>query len=143
MNKTLLHTQFNIINMIQIIKHGKNNFPICRIITQHLLDIIEVATCKLEILVKLNKEIDLLIADNTAVDNILSLEKLCARSNELYQEIENLPIMKEDADVLSEILIFKKLGSKYSNLLSLIYSNSEYISARSNPFLDTSHLHIR
>lgn len=143
MSKSILNPHFNFANMINIVKHGKSYLPICKIITQHLLDSLEVAICKLELLIKLNKEIDGLIEKQDPAEPILELEKLTARSHELFQEIQHLPIMNEDPAILVEMLPLSRIGSKYSDLLALIYNNPVYIAARNTPFYDTSHLYLR
>ncbi len=143
MSKKLLDFEYSFQDMIRVLKNSKSYLPVCRSLTQHLTDLIEVAYCKLELLIKLNKEIDEIINSENTVDNMLFLEKSCARSHELYEEIRHLPIMNEDQQILDEMLPLSRVGTKYGDLLSLIYENQALIGVRNNPFMDTSHLHIR
>lgn len=141
--KTLLNHEFTTVEMIKVLKNSKNYTPICRMFTQHLCDMLDVAICKLELLIKHNREFDQLIAEGSTEDKLQNLEALCERSRELYQEIEHLPIMQEDSESLIDLLTLSKAGSRYSDLLELLYKHKEIITSRVNPFMDMTHLHMR
>lgn len=143
MTRHLLQAKFDFAEMILILKNGKNYLPICRALTQHLMDILEVACLKLDLLIKTNKEIDNLIANGHLNEKLINLESLCARSCELFAEIAHLPLMNEELEVLSGLLPLSKVGSKYAELLNLLYTHAEFIGDRSNPFLDMKHLHAK
>lgn len=104
---------------------------------------LDVAICKLELLIKHNREFDQLVAEGSTEDKLQNLEALCERSQELYQEIKELPIMREDSELLTDLLTLSKAGSRYSDLLELLYKHKELITPRVNPFLDMTHLHMR
>lgn len=141
--KTLLNHEFTTAEMIKILKASKNYTPVCRLFTQHICDMLDVAICKLELLIKHNREFDQMVADGSTEDKLQNLEALCERSQELYQEIKELPIMREDSELLTDLLTLSKAGSRYSDLLELLYKHKELITPRVNPFLDMTHLHMR
>lgn len=141
--KTLLNHEFTTAEMIKVLKASKNYTPVCRLFTQHICDMLDVAICKLELLMKHNKEFDQLVAEGSTEDKLQNLEALCERSQELYQELNELPIMREDAELLTDLLTLTKVSSRYSDLLELLYKHNDLITPRVNPFMDMTHLHMR
>jgi hypothetical protein len=139
----LLNHEFSFEEMIKIVKTSKSYLPICRTLTQHLCDMVEVAYCKLDLLVKHNLEIETLLASEVTDEKLQSLPALCARSEELYAEIEHLPIMHEEPKILLELLSLSKVGTRYGELLELIYKHKRLIKAEHSPIYDESLVHIK
>ena len=139
--RNLLSTEFDFEEMIKILKSSTEQFPICQSIAKLLCDMIEVAIIKLDLLIKFNQDIDDLIENGSIDDKIQNLDALCTRSQELYEEIENLPIMQENSLVLSELLGIPTTGKKYSELLALIYHNKELIYPHNNPLHGLTLIH--
>jgi|GEM_PF-4747714 len=143
MTKTLLSSELTFADMVKIVKTGKSYLPICRMLNQHLLDVVEVALCKLQLLIDDNKKIEKILEGAEATQKLPELHQLCNRSTELYAEIENLPLMKENPDNLVELLILSKIGSRYSELLSLLYTERDYIKANQYPYANMDHVHVK
>ncbi len=143
MSKNLLNTELGFSEMIKIVKSGKSYLPICRSLSQHLLDVVEVALCKLQLLVKDNKEIEVILDQANIDENLAELHKLCNRSVELYSEIIDLPIMKEDPDNLIELLNLSRIGSRYSELLSIIHTDKKYIKGTEYPLENFNQIHVK
>lgn len=143
MSKNILNTELGFSEMIKIVKSGKSYLPICRSLSQHLLDVVEVALCKLQLLVKDNKEIEVILDQANIDENLAELHKLCNRSVELYSEIIDLPIMKEDPDNLIELLNLSRIGSRYSELLSIIHTDKKYIKGTEYPLENFNQIHVK
>ena len=143
MSKNLLNTELGFSEMIKIVKSGKSYLPICRSLSQHLLDVVEVALCKLQLLVKDNKEIEVILDQANIDENLAELHKLCNRSVELYSEIIDLPILKEDPDNLIELLNLSRIGSRYSELLSIIHTDKKYITGTEYPLENFNQIHVK
>lgn len=143
MSKNLLNTELGFSEMIKIVKSGKSYLPICRSLSQHLLDVVEVALCKLQLLVKDNKEIEVILDQANIDENLAELHKLCNRSVELYSEIIDLPILKEDPDNLIELLNLSRIGSRYSELLSIIHTDKKYIKGTEYPLENFNQIHVK
>lgn len=143
MSKALIHTRFDFNDIVMIIKNSNNQSPLCRELTQHLCELVDVALLKLELLIKTNQQIDELVGKEYSDDDLPTLEQLCARSEELYSAIEHLPLMKENKDLLIELLPVAMIGDKLAELFYLLYFKAKDISNRRNPFVDMEHLHAK
>lgn len=143
MSRNLLNAELGFSDMIKIVKNGKSYLPICRSLSQHLLDVVEVALCKLQLLVKDNKAIEKILDSENIDENLTELHQLCNRSVELHSEIINLPIMKEDPDNLIELLNLSRIGSRYSELLSIIHTDKKYIKGIEYPLENFNQIHVK
>ena len=142
MANSLLHCKFNFADMIAILKNGKSYHAVCRSMTQHLLELIDVAVVKVELLIKTNQEIDALLAVEHLEQHLGNLDVLCSRSADVFQEIEHLPLLREDPALLAELLALSKLGSRYAELLNLLYTQASFIAVRTNSLHDSAYVHV-
>ena len=144
MNKTLLNLEFNLAEIIQILKCGKTDLDICRKLTLYVLEVVDVAYLKLDLLIKANRKIEALtVAENLVADKLLLLEGLCERSHELFHEIQQLPLLQGNPDILRDLLALPRISRRYSDLLLLLYRNAKYIMAYTNPVAAMSKVQVK